>query len=319
MAVLATAIGSVILLLAVGVAARRIGLLCRDDAEPLNKVIIYLALPALVFSGVYKQQLSWRLLAITAVGWATILGGLALAYAVGRLLKLPGPTMGAFLLVAALGNTGYLGYPLTIALFGQGQLVKAFFYDIFATSIALMTVGVAVAAHYGAAQRTPGTGSVAWGGRLKSNVALPALAAVVLAILAKPFVLPGFLTQAITHLGDATVPLVMLTIGMSLEIKGFRDRPAALAAAGLLKLVVAPAIALGLWMLAIGALGGPRPGAAVTGIVALEASMPSMMLTYVIGTRYRLNSEFIAAAIALTTMACLVTVPIWQLALRAIA
>jgi predicted permease len=43
--------------------------------------------------------------------------------------------------------------------------------------------------------------------------------------------------------------------------------------------------------------------------------MPSMMLTLVVGERFKLDTAFIAAAILVTTVLCLVTIPVVQLLL----
>jgi malate permease and related proteins len=330
MAQLASAIGSVILLIATGVLIRRTKLLGPEHVEVLNQLIVYVALPSLVFLGVYREALSLSLLAISAVGCVTILACFGLAYLLGRALGLAGPALGAFLIISSLGNTGYLGYPLTIALFGQARLVDAFFYDLFATTLGLFTIGVAVAAHFGEASETgpDEPGEPASHARLSVGLVAPVVIALIAGIALKPVALPGFLTQAIQHLSDMTVPLVMIAIGMSIEVRGFRDHPVPLAAASVMKLAIAPLIAGGLWMalqrLGVGgittaATSVPVSGAVTRSIVVLEASMPSMMLAYVVGSRYRLQPDLIASAIVLTTLLSLLTVPLWQIAVAALS
>lgn len=288
---------------------RRLGVLERKDNEVLNRLIVYLALPALVFAGVYRASLDARLLGITAVAWATLLVTAALAYGAGRLLGLRAPTLGGFVIVCALGNTGYLGYPLTIALFGKEELVKAFFYDIFGTAMALLTLAMWVGRRMGEGELAGPPAAGALVETVKQIVTFPALIAVVAGLALKPLAIPGFLLSAVEHLASLTVPLVMLTIGVSLEIRSMKDQPAALGLVAALKLGVAPALAWGLWV----ALKLPVEA---TPVVLLEASMPSMMLTYVVALRYRLDTTFVPTAIVLTTIASLVTVPLWQVALR---
>ena len=290
----------------------------RKDNEILNRLIVYLALPALVFAGVYRSSLDTRLLGITAVAWATLLVTASLAYGAGRLLKLRAPTLGGFVIVCALGNTGYLGYPLTIALFGKEELVKAFFYDIFGTAMALLTLAMWVGRRFGDGEMPGGAGeragvskSGALAETIKQIITFPALIAVVAALVLKPAPIPGFLLSAVEHLANLTVPLVMLTIGVSLEIRGMREHPMALGLVAALKLAVAPALAWGLWV-------ALRLPAEATPVVLLEASMPSMMLTYVVALKCRLDTSFVPTAIVLTTIASLVTVPLWQVALRSV-
>lgn len=319
MQALAGAIGSVLVLIALGVLLRRVGLLEQSDNESLNKLIVYLALPALVFSGVHGARMSPRLLVITLVAWATFLVCLGVAWAVGRGLKLPPATLGGFLLVTAIGNTGYLGFPLVIAFLGKQELVKAFFYDLFGTALMILTVGVAISKHYG----SPGDEAGPATSPLREILTFPPIVALAVGFVLRPVAVPPFVMQGIEHLADLTVPLVMLTIGVSLEVKAFKDHPRPLVATTIIKLALAPAVAWGLWMAlgAAGLLGSPAAAytladAASLAVVVLEASMPAAMLSYALGLKYRLDVRFIPSAIVLTTLASLATVPLWQVAAR---
>ena len=61
------------------------------------------------------------------------------------------------MLVAALGNTGYLGYPIATTLFGDAGLVRAVFYDVFGTVGVLLTLGIVVAQRFGDERRARST------------------------------------------------------------------------------------------------------------------------------------------------------------------
>lgn len=294
-------VGSVLILILIGLSCRLTGLLKRDDADVLNNVIIYLGMPALIFMAIRDADLSPRLLAIPLAAWAIVLVCLGLAFAVGRALRLGSTTFGAFLLVAALGNTGYLGYPLTLAIFGQGHLAKAVFYDVFGTALILMTLGLVIAARWGDAAR----GSKA----IHELLTFPPLLAVLAGFVLRPVALPVPVNTVIGYLAGATVPLIMLSIGLSLdpgEIVKYRLPIAAVAA---IKLVVAPLLAL-----ATARVTGLDP--TNSGILVLQASMPAMTLSLVIGLRYKLDTEFIPAAIFVTTLLAAVTIPAWQLVAR---
>ena len=72
-----------------------------------------------------------------------------LAWLAARALKLPRPIAGGFIIATALGNTGYIGYPITQALLGAEALPEAIFYDVFGTVGALVFVGLLVAQRFG--------------------------------------------------------------------------------------------------------------------------------------------------------------------------
>ncbi|NCO65055.1 MAG: hypothetical protein COW32_08480 [Candidatus Aquicultor secundus] len=282
------------------------GLLEKAHTLILNNIIIYLTMPALIFRAVFESRISLSLLKIPLVALAIAALSMGVAYIVGRFLHLKRPTFGAFLLVAAIGNTGYLGYPLTLQLFGIGNLVKAVFYDLSGTVVFTFTIGLLVAQRYG-----QGNGKV---NIIKEVFTFPPLIGLLVALVVKGLGigLPNFLTDTIGFLAGATIPLVMLTIGLSLELTEVRTYALAIAVVVLIKLVVAPIVAM---------LGGNILGMSGSdlGIMVLEASMPSFLLSLVVGLRYGLDTDFLPAAIVVTTMLSMITIPVWQYLLKAIS
>jgi malate permease and related proteins len=286
----------IFLLIGLGALLRQIGLLRFDDRAGLNNIIIFVALPALIFEAARDAPFDPSLILIAAVALAISLATLGLGYGLARILKLQGPLMGSFLLASGVGNTGYLGYPLTAALFGQAELVKAVFFDIFGTVLVLFTAGIYFANKYGRSS------DKAW--RQGLAYATPNLAGLVLGFALQGVDLPVPLNLAIGSLAQATTGIIMLSIGISLR-RRFGPARAPLAAIGLLKLAGMPALALA------GAIVlGFDP--TVGGVTVLQASMPIALMTFIIGDKYELDTQFLSGAILLTTLASMATIPIWQ-------
>lgn len=298
---LAGVILGVLGLVGVGLLLRASGLLKPEDARPINNVIIYAGLPALIFQAVHPARLEPGLLLVAAIAWVAVAFGMLVAWVVGRLLRLPRPTIGALMLVSALGNTGYIGYPLAQGLLGQDGLVRAVFYDVFGTVGALLTLGLAVCAHFGDSDERVRP--------LREILRFPALLALVLAVLLQPVDVPILVSRGLGALASLVVPLIMFSLALSIRRGSFSGRWPALGAVAVTKLVVLPALAL-----AIGVVLLREPAA--LRLVALQAGTPSMMLALVFGSRYRLDPGFIAAAILVTTAASLATVPLFQLIIR---
>ncbi|MCL5291647.1 MAG: AEC family transporter [Actinobacteria bacterium] len=298
---LVSSILAVVFLIALGYLAKRTGLLSVENRQVINDIIIYLAMPALIFRAVTQSKLDSSLLKIPLLAIIVMLISVGAAFILGRLLKLDRTTFGALLLVSAVGNTGYLGYPLTINLFGQGNLVRAVFFDIFGSVLFVFTVGIIIAHRYG-------------DGKEELNISrelftFPPLVGLAAAFLLRGFSLPFFVTKAIGFMADATIPLIMLSIGLSIELSHIFEQRKPLTIAALVKLIFAPLIAL----VGVRALGFPPVDG---GIAILEASMPAMMFSLIIGMKYGLDVEFLPAAIIGTTLLALLTVPIWQYAAR---
>lgn len=291
-------VASVLILILIGLTLRLLGVLAREDADVLNNIIVYLALPALIFTAIREATPTLGLLVFPAVAWLVALVCMGLAFVAGRALKLERPTFGGFLMVSALGNTGYLGYPLALAIFGGPLLVRAVFYDVFGTALVLLTVGLVVAERLGSGTRESK--------RILEILTFPPLIAVALSFTLRPVPLPEFVLKVIGYLAHATVPLIMLSIGLSLRPGKILEYKAPLVVAGVTKLLLAPA-------LAVVAARVAGLSAVDAGIVVLQASMPAMTMSFVIGQRYKLDTDFIPAAIFVTTLVSAITIPAWQL------
>lgn len=282
----------------VGWLLRRTGILRREDAHPINRVIIYAGLPAMIFRAVHGAKLGPDLALVAAVAWGVFVVSALLAWSLTRALRLPRPVAGGFILAAALGNTGYIGYPITSALLGETGLVRAIFYDVFGTVGCLLIVGLFVAERFGDAQENRVN-------PLREALTFPAVIALFVGLALRSVAVPELVSNGIVALANLVVPLIMISVGVSLRPGAIREQAGPLAFLTALRLVVAPLVAFAIGSVLLGDPDALR-------VVVLEAGMPSMMLTLVIGERFGLDTDFIAAAIMVTTVACIVSIPVMQ-------
>ena len=295
---LATTILTFTAIVAAGAVLRWARILSAEDSRPINAVIVYVGLPAMIFRAVHGAQLRPDLLGMVGVAWGVFGVMLLLGWGASRALRLPPRLAGGFILATALGNTGFIGYPVTQALLGPSRLPEAIFYDVFGTVAAFVLVGLLVAQRFG---DNPGVRV----SPIKELLTFPAVAALLLALLLRPVGVPESVNNGLALLGNMVAPLIMLSVGLSLRVRTIGRAAVPLAALVVLRLAVAPALALGMGSLAIGA--GPALRVAV-----LEAGMPSMMLALVAGERFGLDTDFIASAIFVTTAASAVALPLVQ-------
>jgi len=288
---------SIVILIGLGYLSRVTKLLRREDSAILNNVIIYLALPAMIFLAIRNSQVSLDFLSIPLIGWVVMSSCAAVAFLLTRLFSLKRSTVGAFLLAAAIGNTGYLGYPLSLGFGGQPALTKAIFYDIFGTVMFAFTVGLYFAEIYGDnAQKI---------NKIKEIVTFPPLVALFLGFAFRGLTFPLFLLKSLEYLSAAAVPLIMISIGLSLRFQKLGKYKMLLILLCGIKLIFAP-------MLAYTIGNTVNLGHSFLSIVVLEASMPTAMLSFIIGLKYKLDIDFLPVAVVLATILSMVTVPIWQ-------
>lgn len=283
----------------VGWLLRAIGVLRREDARPINALIVYVGLPAFIIRAVLGARLDTRLLGIVAIAWLVFAVVAILSWGIAHLLKLPRTAAGAFILVAAFGNTGYIGYPITQALLGADALSGAIFYDVFGTVGALLIAGLAIAERFSGSderRRHP----------LREVLGFPAVIALGIGLLLRGLSVPDAVSNGLELLASFVVPLIMISVGISLDPRTMRRQTRPLAAAAVLRLLVAPLLALAFGLLI---LGGE---ADALRLVVLQAGMPTMMLTLVVGERFELDTDLIASAIFVTTAAAAITIPLLQ-------
>ena len=272
------------------------------EAEPTRRVLtglVYvLLLPALVLEVLWRAPLG-RDAALTAlvaaVGVLTALVGARRLY---RALGTAPTAAGALILAAAFPNVTYLGLPVLERTLGPWARGIAIQYDLFACTPLLLTVGVLLARTYGESDGEP-----PWKALLKVPPLWAALLAVGLNVAEVP--MPDGLHGLLTLLANGVVPLMLLSLGMSLTWGAISaGRVPLVLPVLLIQLVLVPLLVWG-----VGSTLG-LSGDRLVGVV-LEGAMPCMVLGVVICDRFRLDTGLYAAAVALSTLCSLVTLPLW--------
>jgi len=286
-------------LVGVGWVLRVTGLLASEDARPIHTMIIYVGLPALVFQAVHPARLSTEFAVIAAVAWLVFATSALIAWVASYLLRLPRPVAGGFIIAASLGNTGYIGYPVSQAMLGDEGLVRAVFYDVFGTVGALLLVGLLIAQRFGSREGHAVN-------PVREVLRFPAVIALAVAFALRPFAIPEVVSSGLDSLASLVVPLIMISVGLTLEMRGLAKHSVALSVLGFIRLLVAPVVAVVVGSLVL-------LDAEAVRLVALEAGMPTMMLSIVIGARFGLDIEFLTSAVVFTTVAAVVSIPLVQL------
>jgi predicted permease len=296
-----TALGALLIILA-GALARRAGVLRAEDGAFLVRVVIYLALPPLVFLIIARADLDGALLLVPVAGWAVHLALLGVAVLSVRLWGMDRPRAGAVIVATAVGNTGFFGLPL-IAASGDGfSLPAAVMYDCFATSLITWTSTVAVASAYG---RGDGGGPRIELRDLGRALLLPpnwALAAG-LAVNVAGVDLPVLVERPMELMGAAVLPLVMIYAGLMIELRGLGRVWREIGYTAIVRLGGATLIGLGAARLL--GLGGET-----LNTIVIMAAMPTALMSLVIGARSGLRADVLAGAVVVTTLLSIATLPL---------
>jgi predicted permease len=288
-------IAAIVLATAAGIAAeRRWPERAGHDSRRALIWILYLVLPPVTFFNLVHVSFDADLGGGIGLAWiATAIAAVA-AWLVGaRVLGLNRPEVGAAIACTLVANTAYLGYPLTIALFGSDQLGEAVAYDVAVGAPGLLigafTAGAAFGtkAGVGARQRT--------GAFFARN--LPLYAAIV-ALIAPASLAPDLLVDISRVVVVAILPVGFFAVGAALMedagVAGLRLPPPMSRATALVigtKLVLLPAL---LYLLALPLIDLPDT-------YLLMAVMPSGLNSMIVAHAYGLDLATTAEAVTWTT------------------
>jgi predicted permease len=265
----------------------------------ITDLVYFLFLPCLVLSVLWQTPLGLDSLRISLVALAGVGTGMLLSLLVYRLVGVARPTTGALVLAAAFPNATYMGLPVLEAVFGPWARSVAIQYDLFACFPALITVGILLAKRFG----THSQGRVGAVDFLKTPPLVAAIVAVLLNQLQVPQ--PPWLLDTLQTIGGAVVPLMLISLGMSLIWRNLHWKTG---------VQVFPVLVIQLLIMPVTALFVATNlglnGDLLTAVV-LEAAMPCMVLGIVFCDRFGLDSPAYASAVTLSTLISLATLPLW--------
>lgn len=293
-----TAILAMLVALAAGWIVRRLDAFPEDGAEALNRFVLWICLPALVLARVPGLSLRAELLALAIAPWlvsAVVAGAVLL---LGRLLAWPRSVVGCLLLLAVLGNTSFLGFPLVTALLGAEHVQLAAVYDQFGTFLLVSSYGLLVLATYGG-QTRPSARAIAI-----RVVTFPPFIALVVA-LALPGPLPEAARAVCEALAAPLLPLVAFALGLKLQLRLPAGRWTPLIAGLGLKLVLMP---LACWAL----LAALPVSDIVRQVAVLEAAMPPMFTAAALAISADIEPELSAAMVGYGLITGLASVFAWS-------
>jgi malonate transporter and related proteins len=288
---------------------RRMGVLGAQATSELNRFVVTLALPALLFDVVAKAD--WHELWQPGfVGAFTLATGLVFALTIGLRLAARQPLADASIdgLNAAYANTGFIGVPLVLVALGQPAMPFVMIATIitvcllFAAAIILIEVGLQKEGH--PAHIVLGV--------LRSLAVNPLLFAPVLALLfpLSGTAMPAPVDSFLTLLGGAAAPCALVALGLFLGEKreaGDAGASGIGTAAWLIgfKMLLHPLL---MWVFAKLVFG--LPSASVRAAVLL-ATLPTGTGSFMLAQSYGREAATTGRVVLVTTLIAIVSASAW--------
>jgi len=277
-------------IIAIGYGMGKVGL----PSRPVARLTFWALTPALIFTSLYRSAV--RPAVFGRVFLFVLLFSLAMwgiAWLLGRALKLDHRSTAGIALTLIFTNCGNYGLPFLLFSLGQEAFDLGIVYLV-NQMILLSTLGILIAS---------------WGERFSPRSFLEVLKTPLLYTVAgglalheSGFSLPEWLLRPLSMLSEATIPVLLLLLGLQLsQVKpGGVLKEVGLASA--LRLALAPLLS---WPL-LALLG--MEGLLQT-VMVLEASTPAAVNALLLALQYDRDPELVSSIVLLTTVASVGTLP----------
>lgn len=256
-------------------------------SEFISRLVFNVAAPCLVISSIGQVQLS--LGALIEMAGATFMA-LALVFCMGFvLIKLLGHDVRTYIVSLAFPNIGNMGLPLCLFAFGPEGLALAVAYFM-VISIAHFSIGMAIAS---GEKMT-----------LKHFYGNPILWAIVISCVFVGFDLeqPVWFANSVGLIGQATIPLMLITLGVSLA-----QIQVSQWGVGLLYSVLRITLGLAAALITVEVL---ELEGVTKNVVILQGIMPVAVFNYLFALKAQRNVETLASLVMISTLLAMVVIPV---------
>lgn len=288
-----------------GMLMRRVGRFPDSTPAVLNAFIINVSLPALTLLYVHELPLDRSLAYPTAMAWILFALGFVFFVAIGRAMAWPPATVGGLILVGSLANTSFLGLPMIETFYGPEHLGLGIVIDQLGTYMVLSTLGILVAVSYASGDASPA--AIA-----KKILMFPPFQAVLLALALKPVEYPEGVEIVLAKLGATLAPLALVSVGYQLRLADLKGKVSAVSTGLAFKLVMGPAVVLGLFAGAFGA-GGPT-----IQITIFEAAMAPQIGASIVAIEHKLDPPLVTLMVGIGIPLSFLTLPLWWYVLQGV-
>ncbi len=302
------AVVPVFLLIVLGALLRRVNFMDDVFTSGLNKLVFWVAAPALLFRSIAKSNVVeafdfWVILTMVVLTIVTAL----VMYLLSRPAGLEPERKGVFVQGCFRGNLAFLGLAVLQSVYGDTALAPASVMIAFLTPLYnILAVIVLMLPHQNMGRGSPLKTA---GREIVTNPLIIACVAGMVAGLAK-MPMPLFFDRSLQLSGQIALPLALIAVGSSLDFQGLLDNLRLTALVSLVKLVLLPLV---LWGLLV--FKGVDPLALRAGVILLAC--PTAVVSYIMAHQMKGNPGLAASIITGTTLVSIVSMTGWLLLLSA--
>jgi len=281
----------IIVYILLGYILKNITLPIKELAVKLNKFVIYISLPAMIFLQIPRLEFTNDTLIPIVIAWSVMSLSAILVLVVSKYMDFSKEIIGALMLVTVLTNSSFLGIPIISGYYGLEALPYILVFDQLGTFLALATYGTFVASYYSSESK------VSFKIITFKVVSFPPFVSLVIAMFLSGVVYPSSINNILEILASTIVPFALVAVGLQLQFKLPKDEIKPFGVSLFIKLIIAPFIAIGICSI----FGWDN---LISKVSILEASMAPMItaaaMASMIGLAPRLSNAIVGYGILLS-------------------
>ncbi|MBB6450652.1 hypothetical protein HNR44_002642 [Geomicrobium halophilum] len=265
------------------------------DIKPVSTVAIYVMTPCLVFETIYHATLDMQYVYMLIFAFTLLFSLVLINKIIAFFFRLSPETETGIILSTSFMNVGNYGTPIVLFAFGE---------EGFAYGVSLMVIQSVIMNSFGVYFASKASGNMRQA--LKTVLTMPATWALIAALLAKliAYEMPMAVTGVTEIVGAATIPTVMIILGMQLAnipLQGFEWGKISYSA--VVRLLVSPLIAVGITsVLPVDPL--------LAQVLILTAAMPSAANIVIFAVQFNAQPRLVSSTTFVTTLLSILTVTV---------
>jgi len=292
----------IFLVIALGWGARKRNWIPDTFVDPANRLVYYLAIPAMIFKAIYSNPLKSNIhITVLAITLISVCVTALLAWLVSKSIKTRF-TRGTFIQSSLHGNIGYIGFAVAFYYLGREGFVKASLIAAFLMILQNFIAVVALQVYSGDTRKSQRSMWFLTKKIMSNPVILAAMIGIIFSLTGLK--IPSIISRTLDIISSFALPLALLIIGATLSFKVVRSRPLLLCASAVFKLIILPG--LGMFLFRIFDISQDL---FLPGLILLAS--PTAVGAFVMAKEMNGDYDFAVAAVSLNTLLSAFTYTWW--------
>jgi malonate transporter len=292
----------ILLLIGVGAAARKFGILKAGDTRVLSAYVYYFALPALLLVNIAETRFDEQTIRFMMAGVTPVLIVFFLYSVISRIFGISKNKTYLLTLSTIFGSWGFFGIPFVMFAFPTREVERLATLSLVSIAVVSVTISITLLEYYRLNKQTIWRGLLTVLKKLSKN---PLILAIVFGLLMAllRIRIPALILTPLHMLGSTTATIAIFLLGAFLYGRKYSNLLGAVKLS-LLKAFLLPAIAL----VTVALFKLPDPHRSV---IVLMHAMPLALSMIVLSERYDFNKETFASMILITSLAAGFYLNLW--------